>query len=464
MIASHLRSSESSPSGVPSATAAAPEAPPTVQATAEFAEDPITFLSAQRKVHPEAFTLRRSAKNQYVILNDPKLIESSLDDVVSFGNPITPNMSVNKNVFGVKADILDKHEDRVVQRVRGFLIKNKDGLATRIADQMRTYLSARIGDGGEMDLRDLGEAIFWPMTQALFGDHAVESVEPKLYKAWESIDNLLGKALRGHAVPEVKDAVDIAAANFKASILGQSGCPMGPALDFYNKEVGEGNGGDAESAARLATAAWWGGLGNTWPSTVWTFGMILADPKYRAMAYEAVDKDFHDQPDADGNYDFDRLTFFTACLNEVLRLKTYSIAWRVVAKDVVLEAESGKQYLFKAGTTCAVPWSVQHYDERMWASPHEFRPERHMPGTQELKGKGLSPVRERFALSPFSWGPHKCSGYPLAMIEIPVALAVVFQMYDMELLDGLPGHDWKAAFGVVGPDSQPTRVKFTRRK
>lgn len=63
--------------------------------------------------------MRRSAKNQYVILNDPKLIESSLDDVVSFGNPITPNMSVNKNVFGVNADILDKHEDRVVQRVRG---------------------------------------------------------------------------------------------------------------------------------------------------------------------------------------------------------------------------------------------------------------------------------------------------------------------------------------------------------
>lgn len=50
------------------------------------------------------------------------------------------------------------------------------------------------------------------------------------------------------------------------------------------------------------------------------------------------------------------------------------------------------------------------------------------------------------------------------MVEIPVALALVFQMYDMELIDGLPGPDWQAAFGVVGPDTQPTRVKFTRRK
>lgn len=114
-------------------------------------------------------------------------------------------------------------------------------------------------------------------------------------------------------------------------------------------------------------------------------------------------------------------------------------------------------------TLVAVPWCVQHYDPTNWSEPAVFRPERHMAGTEELKGKNLSPVRERFAHSPFSWGPHKCSGYPLAMVEIPVALAVVFQMYDMELLDPLPGHDWRAAFGVVGPDERPTRVRFSRR-
>eukprot|EP01065_Artemidia_motanka_P029909 TRINITY_DN35973_c0_g1_i1.p1 TRINITY_DN35973_c0_g1~~TRINITY_DN35973_c0_g1_i1.p1 ORF type:complete len:493 (+),score=188.47 TRINITY_DN35973_c0_g1_i1:58-1479(+) len=443
------------------AAAAAP-LPPKVQAPADFGSDPVSFLSAQQKQHPDAFFLQRG-KMQYVVINDPQMVEAALGDEARFGDPVTANMSVNKNVFGVPAATLAAHETRVMKKLRGFLIRNKVPLANQIADHLKSYMGDKIGESKVMDLRDLGEAIFWPMTRALFGDHAVESVEPGLYDAWYKIDSLFGKALKGHVVPEVKDSVELARRNFLTAIEGQSGCPMGPVLRFYNGEVGAANGGDADAAARLSTAAWWGGLGNTWPSTVWTFGHILADPQCRAKAYKEVDEVFADQPDAKGNYDFEKLNFLTSCLNEVLRMKTYSVAWRTVKEDLTLESEAGRQWRFPRGTLVAVPWCVQHYDTKNWSEPHAFKPERYMPGTEELKGKGLSPVRERFAHSPFSWGPHKCSGYPLAMIEIPVALAVVFQMYDMELLDPLPGNDWKAAFGVVGPDEKPTRVRFTRR-
>jgi hypothetical protein len=392
------------------------------------------------------------------------MIEQVLDDKsgASFGTPAA--LPVNHNVFNISMDVLDKHEARVVQALRGFLIKGKDCLVTKIAEQLKEFLSQRLGDGGEMDLRDLGEAIFWPMTRALFGDHSVESVEPRLYKAWETIDGQFGKAVKGHVVKEVHESVAVASQNFKAMITGSAGCPMGPALEFYNMQVGEPNGGTADAAAGFAVAAWWGGLGNTWPSTVWTFGEILRDPELKRRAYEEVDKNFADQPDANGDYDVERLPFFTACLNEMLRMRTYSIAWRQAQVDTVLCAENGESYNIKAGSLIAVPWAVQHYDDSIWSEPLKFNPDRHMPGTEELKRKQLSAVRERFALSPFSWGPHKCSGYPLAMVEIPVALAVAFQMYNMELIDDLPGSDWKSAFGVVGPDSQPTRIRFTRRK
>lgn len=380
------------------------------------------------------------------------------------GSP-SETLPVNHNVFGVSREVIDKHEARVVQSLRGFLIKNKDGLVTRIATHMKAFFSERLGESGTMDLRDLGEAIFWPMTRALFGDHACEQVQPGLYNAFETIDGKFGAAVRGRVLPEVKAAVAMASANFKEMIDGTAGCPMGPALKFYNQQVGAGTpGGSADAAAQFGVAAWWGGLGNTWPSTVWTFGEILRDPILRRRAYEEVDANFADQPDAEGNYDVDRLPFFISCLSEMLRMRTYSIAWRIAQKDAVLTAEDGQRYHVKAGRLVAVPWAVQHYDENMWTKPFEFRPDRHMPGTEELKTKGLSAVRERFALSPFSWGPHKCSGYPLAMSEIPVAMAVAFDMYDMELLDPLPGPDWKAAFGVVGPDSQPTRIKYTLRK
>ena len=41
---------------------------------------------------------------------------------------------------------------------------------------------------------------------------------------------------------------------------------------FYASVVGD----DAESTARFCTAAWWGGLGNTLPSTVWSGADLAA--------------------------------------------------------------------------------------------------------------------------------------------------------------------------------------------
>jgi sterol 14-demethylase len=58
---------------------------------------------------------------------------------------------------------------------------------------------------------------------------------------------------------------------------------------------------------------------------------------------------------------------------------------------------------------------------------------------------------------------HKCSGYPLAILEIPVVLALVMREYEMELLDPLPPMDYQQAFGVVSPDASPIRVKYNRR-
>ena len=51
-----------------------------------------------------------------------------------------------------------------------------------------------MGEEGTMDLRDLGEAIFWPMTEALFGEGSSKANAPHLFKAFEDIDNSFGKS------------------------------------------------------------------------------------------------------------------------------------------------------------------------------------------------------------------------------------------------------------------------------
>ena len=69
-----------------------------------------------------------------------------------------------------------------------------------------------------------------------------------------------------------------------------------------------------------------------------------------------------------------------------------------------------------------------------------------------------------------TWQTNACRfalvarSYGLAMLEIPVIMALVFRRYDMELLDPLPGMNYKEAFGVVSPDSKPVRVRYQRRR
>ena len=57
---------------------------------------------------------------------------------------------------------------------------------------------------------------------------------------------------------------------------------------------------------------------------------------------------------------------------------------------------------------------------------------------------------DQYAWAPFSAGVHKCSGYPLAMLEIPVVLAIMLRDFNLDIMDDLPGYDWKSAFGVIG--------------
>ncbi len=65
------------------------------------------------------------------------------------------------------------------------------------------YVRANLGESGECDMRDIGECIFWPMTQVLFGDEASKEKSPFLLKSFLDIDNSFGAALKGKILPEV---------------------------------------------------------------------------------------------------------------------------------------------------------------------------------------------------------------------------------------------------------------------
>jgi hypothetical protein len=53
-------------------------------------------------------------------------------------------------------------------------------------------------------MRDIGECIFWPMTEVLFGKEASKANSPFLLKSFLDIDNSFGAALKGKVLPEVR--------------------------------------------------------------------------------------------------------------------------------------------------------------------------------------------------------------------------------------------------------------------
>jgi len=424
--------------------------------------DPIAFLIETGRKCPGCFRLKRNERQNFIVITDVDMYEDVLTFDEDFGNPVTPNMSVNKNVFKIPVEQLEKYEQKAIGGLRQFILSNNDKLADEVVRILDKYLDKKMGDSGVMDLREFGTNIFWPMTTALFGEGASVENAPYLKQCFDDIDGSFGLALQGKKVDKVEKGVEKAYTNFSRMIAEarKGGCPIGPVIDYYDRATDRV---DPNLTAKFATAAWWGGQGNTLPSTVWTFGMVLADPRTKKIAYDEVDNGpFRNQPNANGEFDYETIPYLTAALKETLRMKTYSIAWRLVQRDCSLRSKvTGQSYKFKKGDLIGLHFAMRHMDDRIHPEPEVFRPERFL-GT----GAGLSPTinGHQYAFAPFSAGRHKCAGYGLAMLEIPVVMATVLRRYDMEMLDPLPGMNYKEAFGVVGPDDKPARVKYTRRR
>lgn len=64
-------------------------------------------------------------------------------------------MSVNKTVFSLPLEVLEKKENTAVKTLRRLLLRNDDHLATAIGVKFKEYIDKYLGDEGECDLRDV---------------------------------------------------------------------------------------------------------------------------------------------------------------------------------------------------------------------------------------------------------------------------------------------------------------------
>ena len=187
---------------------------------------------------------------------------------------------------------------------------------------------------------------------------------------------------------------------------------------------------------------------------------ILDNPAIKAkVEAEAREGPFKDMPAADGTYDAEdeTLPYIRACMKEVLRMYISILTHRRVTRDVPITTSAGATYRLQGGDMLSVASYVRHYDERIYADPHVFRPERWLDGT-------TYPEDHWF---PFSKGRYSCSGQHLAKLEMPLLTALLFRRFDMELLGPLPAADWSEVVASVRPVGWPEedilRMRYTAR-
>lgn len=114
------------------------------------------------------------------------------------------------------------------------------------------------------------------------------------------------------------------------------------------------------------------------------------------------------------------LIYTRAVIEETLRL--YPPVWRLV-RSAAVDDKLGETLIPEGSTIVMIPF-LTHRLSDYWAEPDSFRPERFLS-----EGGG----REPMSYLPFGAGPRVCIGQNFAMNEMMLALASVWQEFELEL-------------------------------
>jgi cytochrome P450 len=120
--------------------------------------------------------------------------------------------------------------------------------------------------------------------------------------------------------------------------------------------------------------------------------------------------------------DIQKFTYANQVIQEVLRL--YPPAWIVgrAAKDT----DEIDGFSIAPKTQILIPTSVIHRHPDLWENPNDFIPERFE--SEQIK------QRHKFAHFPFGGGPRFCIGNNFALMEMTLALVMIYQKFDLALL------------------------------
>ncbi|GAB4856531.1 cytochrome P450 [Ancistrocladus abbreviatus] len=156
----------------------------------------------------------------------------------------------------------------------------------------------------------------------------------------------------------------------------------------------------------------------------WTVYLLSKDSSSLKKAREEVDKVLHGRPPT--YLDTKDLKFLTRCIMESLRLYPHP---PVLIRRAQVEDILPGNYKVNPGQDIMISVYNIHRSSQVWERAEEFVPERF-----DLEGPVPNETNTDFRFIPFSGGPRKCVGDQFALLEAIVALAILLQHLNFELV------------------------------
>lgn len=192
-----------------------------------------------------------------------------------------------------------------------------------------------------------------------------------------------------------------------------------------------------------------GGTESSAVTVEWAISELLKRPEIIKKATEELDRVIGRERWVEEK-EIQTLPYIEAIVKETMRLHPVApmLVPRQTREDVTING-----YDIPAGTRVLVNvWTIAH-DPAVWENPDEFRPERFLEKSIDVKGHD-------FELLPFGSGRRMCPGYNLGLKVIQVSLANLLHGFNWRLPDGMKNADlsMEEIFGLSTPKKDPLQA------
>lgn len=217
--------------------------------------------------------------------------------------------------------------------------------------------------------------------------------------------------------------------------------------DFVNTPLKSGASTDDETINGLIRGLMFAGHETTAGQAAWTIIELLRNPEPLRRVQAEIDEHFPAGAHLDAAL-LRKLQHVAWSVREIERLHpSADILMRYAEEELV-----AGDYVVPQGWMVMVAAGVAHRLPALFPNPDQFDPLRYAAGR-------LEDAQHRFALIGFGGGLHRCAGVNFANNEMAIITALLFQQFELELLD----RDTKPVYGVGAQHPAPTRIRYRRK-